>query len=221
MTKFWFIIMKSKYIIFDLDDTLVYEIDFLKSAYIEIAGTLEPERSRALCEEMFKLYEKKENVFDVLHQRYPNYSKENLLNIYINHFPVLILNDGAANVFKYCKDKGYKIGLISDGRSITQRNKLKSVKIENVFDKIVISEEFGSTKPNLENYKVFVTDNETECYYIADNPQKDFITPNKLGWTTICLLDNGKNIHSQNFDIDIDYLPKIKISNLKELIEVL
>lgn len=213
--------MISKYVIFDLDDTLVYEIEFLKSAYKEIAGTVEPERSQALYEEMYTLYEKKENVFEVLHQRYSNYSKEDLLNIYRNHFPVLILNDGATNVFKYCKDKGYKIGLISDGRSITQRNKLKSLEIEHVFEKIVISEEFGSTKPNSENYKVFVLDRELEYYYIADNPQKDFIAPNKLGWTTICLLDKGKNIHRQYFDIDLEYLPKLKISNLMELIEIL
>lgn len=213
--------MISKYVIFDLDDTLVYEIEFLKSAFKEIAEKLEPERDLELYEEMFSFYEKKVNVFAVLHQKYPNYSKEDLLNIYRNHFPSLKLNEGAREVLNFCTDKGYKIGLISDGRSITQRNKLKSLEIEHVFEKIVISEEFGSTKPNSENYKVFVTGNEIECYYIADNPQKDFITPNKLGWTTICLLDNGKNIHSQNFDIDTEYLPKIKISNLKELIEIL
>ncbi|MFZ1235846.1 MAG: HAD family hydrolase [Prevotella sp.] len=213
--------MKSKYIIFDLDDTLVYEIDFLKSAYKEIAGILEPVKSQALFDEMCALYKKKENVFEVLHQRYPGYSKEDLLDIYRNHFPTLILNDDADNIFKYCKEKGYKIGLLSDGRSITQRNKLKSVKIENVFDKIVISEEFGNTKPNIENYKVFVNDGKIDYYYIADNPQKDFLTPNKLGWITICLLNKGKNIHIQNFDLDTDYLPKMKISNLKELFEIL
>lgn len=213
--------MKSKYIIFDLDDTLVYEIDFLKSAYKEIADILEPVKSQTLYDEMCALYQKKENVFEVLHQRYPGYSKEDLLNFYRNHFPTLMLNDGADYIFKYCKEKGYKIGLLSDGRSITQRNKIKSVKIENVFDKIVISEEFGSTKPNFENYKVFVNDDKIEYYYIADNPQKDFLTPNKLGWTTICLLNTGKNIHIQNFDIDTNYLPIMKISNLKELIEIL
>lgn len=213
--------MISKYVIFDLDDTLVYEIEFLKSAFKEIAERLEPERDLELYEEMFSFYEKKVNVFAVLHQKYPNYSKEDLLNIYRNHYPTLKLNDGAREVLNFCTDNGYKIGLISDGRSITQRKKLKSLEIEHVFEKIVISEEFGSTKPNSENYKVFVIDNELEYYYIADNPQKDFIAPNKLGWTTICLLDKGKNIHRQNFDIDIEYLPKIKISNLMELIEIL
>lgn len=213
--------MISKYVIFDLDDTLVYEIEFLKSAFKEIAEKLEPERDLELYEEMFSFYEKKVNVFAVLHQKYPNYSKEDLLNIYRNHFPSLKLNEGARDVLNFCTDKGYKIGLISDGRSITQRNKLKSLEIEHVFEKIVISEEFGSTKPNSENYKVFVLDRELEYYYIADNPQKDFIAPNKLGWTTICLLDKGKNIHRQYFDIDLEYLPKLKISNLMELIEIL
>ena len=70
--------MKSRYVIFDLDDTLVYEIEFLKSAFKEIAERLEPERDLELYEEMFSIYKKKENVFAVLHQKYPNYSKEDL-----------------------------------------------------------------------------------------------------------------------------------------------
>jgi putative hydrolase of the HAD superfamily len=36
--------MKDKYFIFDLDDTLVYELDYLKSAYKEIALSLEDEK---------------------------------------------------------------------------------------------------------------------------------------------------------------------------------
>lgn len=53
------------------------------------------------------------------------------------------------------KQKGYKLGLITDGFSITQGNKLKALDIENLFDIIVISEEFGSKKPDLRNYELF------------------------------------------------------------------
>jgi len=54
--------------------------------------------------------------------------------------------------------------------------------------------------------------------YIADNPNKDFITPNKLGWTTICLLDRGQNIHKQNFNLNKDFLPQSSINSFDEII---
>jgi len=46
------------------------------------------------------------------------------------------------------------------------------------------------------------------------------VSPNKLGWTSICLLDQGSNIHSQNFNIEEDFLPKIKINSLSELLKL-
>lgn len=213
--------MRTKYIIFDLDDTLAYEIDYLKSAYKEIASHLEPNFPEELYVEMIQLYNQGSNVFDILINKYPHSTKEELLTIYRNHFPDIKLNEGADNLFDAIISKSYKIGLITDGRSITQRNKLKALEIEHIFDKIVISEEFGSTKPDERNYKAFIEDDILEYYYIADNPKKDFITPNQLGWTSICLLNNGFNIHDQLFDISEEYLPKIKVDLLSEIIDII
>ena len=47
--------------------------------------------------------------------------------------------------------------------------------------------------------------------------EKDFIAPNKLGWTTVCLLDNGMNIHKQR-KVDVQKSPLYFISSLKELL---
>ena len=56
--------------------------------------------------------------------------------------------------------------------------------------------------------------------YIGDNTKKDFIAPNKLGWETICLRDNGLNIHQQNFNLDSSFLPKYMINNLAEIVKI-
>jgi putative hydrolase of the HAD superfamily len=144
-------------------------------------------------------------------------SKEKLLQFYRMHFPTLVLNDGAAEVLTQIKSRGYFLGLITDGRSITQRNKLKSLGIESLFDKIIISEEFGTTKPNSTNYEVFVQHDIIEYFYIGDNVKKDFVTPNKLGWTTVCLKDKGSNIHPQSFDYPREQLPKHIINNMLDL----
>lgn len=209
--------MSSKYIVFDLDDTLAYEIDYLKSAYREIATKLGGD---ALYNEMIEMYERGENVFEYLSVNYDT-SLSDLLSIYRNHFPNIVLIDGAKEVLEYCKANKYKIGLISDGRSVTQRNKLKALGIESLFNNIVISEEFGSEKPNKNNYLNFTDDSIDSYYYIADNTKKDFITPNKLGWTTVCLIDSGNNIHPQSFEVEDDFLPQHKVNSLLEVIKII
>jgi len=209
--------MKSKYLIFDLDDTLVYEIDYLKSGYHEIALKLDPLNSNELFERMWSLHTSKQNVFKILINLYSDFSVEELLEIYRNHYPSISLVDGAKEVLEYAKSKGYSIGLISDGRSVTQRNKLKALAIENFFDKVIISEEFGSAKPDERNFKYFMEDKFGEYIYVADNLRKDFVTPNRLNCISICLMDRGWNIHPQSFDNDIEYLPKLKIEKLIEL----
>lgn len=209
--------MKAKYIIFDLDDTLMYEIDFLKSAFKEIADFIDKKNQEELFKLMLIKYHEGENVFDFLINNYTNFSKEQLLQMYRNHFPNISLNEGAYDLLKKIKSKGYKLGLITDGRSITQRNKLRALKIEGLFDKIIVSEVFGSIKPDERNFKTFLENDIEEYYYIADNPKKDFIVPNKLGWTSICILDNGNNIHPQNFEVADEYLPRIKVEVLKDI----
>lgn len=213
--------MKSKYIIFDLDDTLMYEINYLKSAYLEIAKKIDQDNFQVINEEMLSWYENKENVFKILTQKYSTHTFDNLISSYRNHFPKIALNEGAAEILDFCKNKKYKLGLITDGRSLTQRNKLRSLGIEEKFDKIVISEEFGFTKPNIRNFEVFLEDNISEYFYIADNTLKDFVVPNKLGWKSICLLNNGFNIHLQNFEIAAEYLPQYRIEKLIELKKII
>lgn len=212
--------MKNKYIIFDLDDTLAYEIDYLKSAYKEIAQFIDSSNWKQLYHKMISWYRHGENVFEYLNKLYRVDISE-LLKIYRHHFPQITLINGAKEVLTNIKNSEYKLGLITDGRSITQRNKLKALGIEMLFDKIIISEEFGTTKPHENNYEVFVSNDIQEYFYVADNPKKDFITPNKLGWTSICLLNSGNNIHDQNFDLNENYLPKFTIRNIIDVLKLI
>jgi putative hydrolase of the HAD superfamily len=118
------------------------------------------------------------------------------------------------------KANGYKLGLVTDGYSITQRNKLKALGIEELFDLVVISEEFGSAKPSVANFAVFHQFNTDVYYYIADNPAKDFVSPNALGWQTICLIDAGNNIHKQDFNKESLYLPRMTIDTLEQVFPI-
>ncbi|MES2796278.1 MAG: HAD family hydrolase [Bacteroidota bacterium] len=210
----------SNLIVFDLDDTLYKEIDFLKSAYLAISNILDLD-NEILYDYMIKCYFEKKDVFELLSKKYL-ITKSELLGIYRNHKPVTLPTEiNIKRVLNSFKKKGNFLGLITDGRSLTQRNKLVSLEIEKLFDLIIISDEFGSEKPCEKNYLMFERFEVDRRFYIGDNPNKDFLTPNKLGWTTICLLDNGKNIHKQNFSLPSEYLPHIKIKNLFELDQIL
>ena len=215
----------TKIVIFDLDDTLYKEIDYLKSAYQEIALKLEEYGIRDAYSQMIEWYDDRKNVFDMINLTYGlDISKQDLLKIYRNHKPNIQLSYGAEELFNVILRNGDKIGLITDGRTVTQRNKIDALSISDYIqsDNIIISEEFGSEKPDLRNYQYFEElYSGFEFMYIADNPKKDFISANKLGWQTIGLLNDGRNIHPQELLVEREYLPHQWVKSLDEIINLL
>ena len=171
---------------------------------------------------MMENYRRKENVFGKLIEQYPQLTLDELKRRYRYHVPDFFQHtDTSGDLLTRCKESGYLLGLITDGYAVTQRNKIHSLGIESLLDLIVISEEFGSEKPSENNYSVFHRFGSDQYYYIGDNTNKDFVTPNKLGWTTICLLDQGCNIHRQQFSLAPEYLPQLTIPAITDLAGIL
>ena len=186
---------KNTVVVFDLDDTIYNEIEYLKSAYKYIAKQLDANNWKRLYIQMFSDYRSGKNVFELVSIEYKTKTAD-LLKIYRNHVPDISPFPGVTELFEKIKIKGGKIAIVTDGRSITQRNKIKSLGLQNLIDFIVISEEIKSEKPNLKNFTA--VENEfmlSSYYYIGDNIIKDFYAPKKLGWECILLVDNGLNIH--------------------------
>ncbi len=225
--KFLFMDIKNKpIVIFDLDDTLFNELDYLKSAFSEIAKHIATEinsEQQTVFDDMLSLYHNNANVFaEILERHKTGFGIQDLLHIYRHHEPSIQLLEDRNLVLDNLKSKGIKMGLLSDGRSLQQRNKIKALHLNDYFEEIIISEEFGSEKPNENNYLYFQSlYGEGDYFYIGDNVSKDFVSPNKLGWTSICILDNGNNIHKQDFNRPSHYLPSITLKNFKDLIELL
>src|SRR5690606_36034250 len=94
---------------------------------------------------------------------------------------------------------------------------LKALGIENRFERIIISEEFGSQKPTPDNYLVFEQQFPAKTFvYVGDNLAKDFIVPNERKWLTICLKDRGENVHPQNIPIGPEHQPHFWVNSLLE-----
>lgn len=205
-------------IVFDLDDTLYKEMDFLRSAYMEIAKSIDQEDWRSVFGFMFSLYRKRENVFAILSKKY-NLNSQDLINLYRTHKPILTLANGARELLHSLKSKKANLAILTDGRSLTQRHKIEALGLGQFVDQYFISEELGTEKPHENNYRMIEEHfGSRDYFYIADNLKKDFITPKARKWKTIGLIDNGLNIHTDHTFFDQqDYLPDHFILTLEEL----
>lgn len=218
--------MQNKVVVFDLEDTLYKEIDFLKSGYIAVADYLTREIGiSCLYDEMWQTYQAGEkDVFQkIIDRHHISIEKTRLINAYRYHIPQIQLDDETKRVLgqlqSYCH-----LALITDGRTETKKNVIMALGIHEYIDweDIYISEDVGCLK--IEPCSCMrIMEKHPNCHYvyIGDNPAKDFFAPNKLGWDTICLLDDGRNIHKQDFSLGSDFLPKYKIKCITELLDII
>lgn len=222
-----------KIICFDLDDTLYKEIDYLKSAYREIAEYAAGQCTGCSDSVYFLTIKAYNRMLDAYREGLNAFGELNkflglelpisdYLYIYRNHKPKIALSEDVVQTLDALKAQDVRIGLITDGRSAQQRNKIEALGLSRWIDEkdMVISEEFGSEKPALANYLYFMK-RYPECHdytYVADNLKKDFIAPNELGWQTISLKDDGRNIHRQEVeDMEEGMMPKRWIERMTEV----
>jgi putative hydrolase of the HAD superfamily len=210
--------------VFDLDDTLYsersYELSGITAAWYKLSE-LNPDISTTIPLEL--LIKQREQWVDlILHIEPKNFtlSRDLLLEIYRSHFPSIELYDDSCELLSFLVENKAKLAMITDGRSLSQRQKLKALNIEHLFKPIQISEETGYPKPNSESYLAIEKVYPNHQYlYFGDNPKKDFVTPNKLGWSTYGLKDRGNNVHPQhNHASERFYMPQIWLNKLSELI---
>lgn len=207
-------------IAFDLDDTLYKEVDYVKSGYKAVAeenaGIIAPAVSYRLMWEAFKA---KENPFDAVAKAVKGFDIAKAVATYRFHRPSITLDADTEKVLQRLKDAGHRLCIITDGRTATQRNKIETLSLPRYVDPadVVISEETGHTKADADNFRIIAERYPSErCIYVGDNPEKDFFHPNRMGWHTVMLKDNGLNSHPQT-DKPAEWEAERVIASLTEL----
>lgn len=210
---------------FDLDDTLYKERDFVMSGRSAVAEAFSSKAGKS-SEKLNMLMNAADNAFDSLLAlpgiKTNNIGIQEILQVYRCHEPELTLPEESRDVLhRLCKDNVY-IGIITDGRRLTQWNKIKALGLDKIVaqQNIVVSEEFGADKKSPKPFEYMMEHCPAEKYvYVGDNPAKDFFQARKLGWTTVMLRDNdGVNVHSQNLnDISVEFQPDYIIDNISDL----
>ena len=217
-------IMKNKVVVFDMEDTLYKEVEFLKSGYHAVADYLTQTCGvQDLYQEMWSAYlEGVEDVFQkVLDDCHLTVDKSVLIDIYRYHKPQISLDSNTKALLQQLKRRCH-LALITDGRSETKKNTIEALGVSDYIDwsDVYISDEVGCLKTEpLSFLKIMEKYPDCQYIYVGDNPEKDFVVPNQLGWDSFCLLDDGQHIHKQDFTKDTSKMPKHIINNIIEVLD--
>lgn len=193
--------LPTKIVAFDLDDTLIPEALFIKSGIRHIALRLNkrfPEIPYLrITGAMDTALMTRRNHYSALESILEEFGLLNSVDMkqivaeFRGHKPdstIYHLSPSIRQVLQNLKSDEIRTTLITDGRSLTQRNKIMAAGLYSYFDysDILISEETGHDKFEPDNFIHIMKKyaGAKEFHYVADNPQKDFIHPSRLGWQT-------------------------------------
>ncbi|MCC7292951.1 MAG: HAD hydrolase-like protein [Phycisphaerales bacterium] len=186
--------------VFDLDDTLYPERQFalggfraVAAAFTDVLGPVE-----SAVRDMTRLFDSahRRRVFDqlLLERGAPVDAAlvQRMIACYRGHTPILSLHDDARRALARLRSVA-RLALISDGPSAVQWAKLDSLAIRPAFEHIILTDELGegAGKPSplaFERVMSLFAAKAAPCAYVADNPAKDFVAPNPLGWKSVRIL---------------------------------
>lgn len=183
---------RTKAVIFDLDDTLYSEKEYVLCGFK--AAALELKEIDNAYEELAAFFEKGMPAIDSLFKKFglsDTNLKEKCLSAYRKCKPSLTLYPGAERLLRHLKQRGIKTAILTDGRPEGQRAKIEALGLEKYFDEILITDELGGPifrKPDTIGFEILQRKLGAafdEMLYVGDNPAKDFIAPLKLGMRAV------------------------------------
>ena len=217
-------------VIFDLDDTLYDEMQFVKGGFKAVSSYISKNNNTnqtVVYQVLLEALEKhgRGHTFDVALKKLGLYEEElipRLVAVYRIHKPNLAPYPDVRAVLTALKTQGYKLGLITDGNVEVQRNKVEALEVKDFFDCLIFSNEYGieKQKPNPFPYQKVMEELEVsarETIYVGDNPYKDFVTSKKLGMWTMRLLRG----HYKDVKLQEEYEAVYQIKNLRELADII
>ncbi|MGE3643977.1 MAG: HAD family hydrolase [Beijerinckiaceae bacterium] len=210
------------HVVFDLDDTLYSEVTYVHSA-LQFVGEITDRAygQRNSGAELLRSYEAGDrNPIQTYWQNHelPKVALPDCVSAMRAHYPSISLREGARFVLSGLERRGIHWSILTDGRSVTQRQKLAALGLIHEAHGIYISEERNVSKPHPSAFKQIERDFAVASHfvYVADNPQKDFISPKQRGWITLMLGNDGRNLHAQDADLPIEMQAGITIANISD-----
>ena len=212
-------------VVFDLDDTLYPESDYVDSGIRNVCAQINS-LCGIDCYEVIQAHRLQDAKLDWLSLACqltglkPSV-KESLLWMYRLHSPDIKLTLDCSVSLEKIKSAALAVAVLTDGRSVTQKLKLTSLGLSHW--PAYISEDYGSVKPAPDRFQAIQKDFPADQYvYVADNVQKDFLGCNPLGWLGVGMRGNERNVYSQSVHgLPDAALPTCWVNSWDELTELL
>lgn len=217
----------KKLIIFDLDDTLYNEAEYVLSGFnvaAEYLGNKYSLSNKDIYDDLIEIFNKKGRgqVFDLVLEKYDidKGEVENLVKLYREHDLDIGLLPGAEELLIRLKQGNVKLILMTDTRWQVQERKVKALNVEKYFDKIFYTDKYNTNKSDVELlsklldiYKL----EPNESALVGDDPDHDFIGAKQIGIKTYRI----KQLRLKNVTSTKTYEADIVVNSIQELQKLL
>lgn len=190
-------------IVFDLDDTLYLERDYVLSGLVSVGDWLLREHALpGFAATAWRHFETgcRGTIFDAAladlgYTPATGFIAE-LVHIYRNHAPCIALQPDAA-AWLAAPPPNSALALLTDGPCASQSRKIAALGLDTgQLWPIVMNDSWGPgyRKPHPRGFEHLQQSHDLPadaCVYVADNTSKDFITPRRLGWRTVQIVRPG------------------------------
>ncbi|HSR48552.1 MAG TPA: HAD-IA family hydrolase [Anaerolineales bacterium] len=215
-------------VVFDLDDTLYPEREFvrggLQAAAVWAEHALEADAARAFAE-LWAMFEAgvRGDTFDrwLRSHGYPiPGNREAMILAYRDHRPhlkpYLDVRPALEDVHTSCA-----LGVITEGVRHVQQAKLAALGLQDLLKDVVVlgEEEREAWKPSPRPFERWMADKEfqpDEIVYVGDNPAKDFLGARRAGWSSI-RVRRPEGLHAAAEPRGVEARPDFEFPDLVQL----
>lgn len=219
--------MIKKAVFFDLDNTLYdyssYYSEVLKelARYLSERYNASPEKVHSVGMELLRektsryplFFNKLLESFDI-----PQYEVSTCLELFNCFSGRIYPYEDVIPTLEKLKNRGYILGLITDGNPKRQKRKVKLLGLEDYFDIIVFTHDLNSPKPSRTPYEYALKKADISpelAYYVGDDPNVDFKGAKEAGMSTIRILSGEFKVIPKSKYVDYE------INSLNEIFKII
>lgn len=203
-------------IVFDVDDTLYLERDYVRSGFEAVCQHVEKCYAiKGFAEIAWQLFERghRGRIFDetlaAVTDEPDRVPIDALVEVYRTHRPTIELLPDARATLLGLDERDVRVAVITDGPAASQHAKVSALGLRGLSEVVVVTSDLGPGygKPHEAAFQIV---EETlglpgaELTYVADNPAKDFIAPRQRGWRSIRIRRSAGLHYSVDSGPDVD-----------------
>jgi putative hydrolase of the HAD superfamily len=223
---------KLQAVIFDMDDTLYLERDFVLSGFAAVADWAETELGIPQSEGLAQLKAYFEagvrgdtfNRWLADHGLRPGEWLDPMIEVYGQHIPQIRPFLEAESTLTTLRTN-FRSGLITEGYRAVQQAKLEALGLKEYFEVIIIGgeNEREHWKPHPHSFQTLLGKMvipALSALYVGDNPHKDFLGARRAGMGSV-RLRHPQGLHAHIEPVDADHAPDHEIGGMGELVDLL